>query len=63
MGDLTYLPLIETCLAKERQAHADDIAGVRAGANVAPAVHLRLRISKNNFLHYQQSFISPAFYL
>ena len=35
----------ETCLAKEWQAHADDIAGVRAGANAGPAVVLRLRIS------------------
>ena len=35
----------KTCLAKERQARADDIAGVRAGADAGPAVVLRLRTS------------------
>ena len=35
----------QTCLAKERQAHADDIAGLRADANAGVAAVLRLRIS------------------
>ena len=35
----------KTCLAKERQAHADDIVDARVGANAGVAAVLRLRIS------------------